>query len=63
MDPYADRWQAYYVDKRTSSKPRVKLPFFLTFIRQPFCVSFEIPGHPATTPYRFMTINAHLNSS
>ena len=61
MDPYADRWKAYYVDKTTSSKPRVKLPFFLTFIRQPFCVSFEIPGHPGTTPYRFMTINAHLN--
>ena len=61
MDPYADRWQAYYVAKTTSSKPRVKLPFFLTFIRQPFCVSFEVPGHPGTTPYRVMTINAHLN--
>ncbi len=61
MDPYADRWLAYYVDKTTSSKPRLKLPFFLTFIRQPFCVSFEIPGLPGTKPYRFMTINAHLN--
>ena len=37
------------------------MPVFLTFIRQPFCVSFEIPGHPGTTPYRFMAINAHLN--
>ena len=61
MGPYADRWRAYYVDKATRSKPRVNLPFFLTFIRQPFCVSFEIPGHPGTCPYRFMTINAHLN--
>lgn len=61
MGPYADRWRAYYVDKTTRSKPRVNLPFFLTFIRQPFCVSFEIPGHPGTCPYRFMTINAHLN--
>ena len=50
MEPYADRWQAYYVDKTTSSKPRVKLPIFLTFIRQPFCVSFRIPGHPGTQP-------------
>ena len=59
MEPYAPKWRAY-VDG-TRRKPRLKMPVFLTFIRQPFCVSFEIPGHPATTPYQFMTINAHLN--
>ena len=59
MDPYAPKWRAYVAGTR--SKPRLNMPVFLTFIRQPFCVSFEIPGHPGTTPYQFMTINAHLN--
>ena len=39
---------------------KVKMPTFLTFIRTPFCVSFEIIGHPGTKPYQFMAINAHL---
>jgi len=59
MAPYADRWQAY-VDGTSSRKPRLKLPIFLTFIRQPFCVSFRIVGHPDKQPYEFMAINAHL---
>ncbi len=33
---------------------------FLSFIRAPFCVSLEVFGHPGTTPYRFMAVNAHL---
>jgi endonuclease/exonuclease/phosphatase family metal-dependent hydrolase len=41
-------------------KPKFDLPFFLSFIRQPFCVSFKIAGHPGTTPIRFMAVNAHL---
>ena len=60
MDPYAPRYQAYVAGTSTV-KHRLKMPVFLTFIRQPCCVSFEIPGHPGTTPYQFMTINAHLN--
>lgn len=40
--------------------PRTKMPVFLTFIRQPFCVSFRMRGHPRTTPYEVMAINAHL---
>jgi hypothetical protein len=39
---------------------KVKLPIFLSFIRQPYCVSFEIQGHPGTQPYQLMAINAHL---
>lgn len=45
---------------RKPRRPKVRLPVFLSFIRAPFCVSFEIPGHPGTKPYRFMAINAHL---
>lgn len=41
-------------------KLKIKLPRFLTFARTPFCVSFEVRGHPDTEPYRFMAINAHL---
>lgn len=42
------------------TKPKFQLPVFFSFIRQPFCVSFEIKGFPGTKPYRFMAINAHL---
>lgn len=45
---------------RRPPRPKVRLPTFLAFIRAPFCVSFEIPGHPGTEPYRFMGVNAHL---
>ena len=40
--------------------PKVQIPIFLTFIRQPFIASFEIPGHPGSQPYKLMAINAHL---
>lgn len=40
--------------------PRVQVPVFLTFIRQPFCASFRIVGHPGSEPYRLMAVNAHL---
>ena len=39
---------------------KVKLPIFLTFVRQPFCASFKIAGHPGTRPYEMMAVNAHL---
>ena len=39
---------------------KVKLPTFLAFIRAPFCVAFEIKGHPGTQPFRFLAVNAHL---
>ena len=46
--------------RRKPKRPKVRLPVFLSFIRAPFCVSFEVFGHPGTTPYRFMAVNAHL---
>ena len=45
---------------RRRTKPRLKLTVFLSFIRQPFCVAFRIPGHPGTRPYEFMAVNAHF---
>ena len=46
--------------RRRPSKPYIKMPTFLSFIRSPFCVSFKITGHPGSEPYTFMAINAHL---
>ena len=46
---------------KTPSKSKLRMPVFLNFIRQPFCVGFKISGHPGTRPYEFLTVNAHLN--
>lgn len=56
-----ERYKAGTLVKKPRKPPfKVKMPVFLTFIRTPFCVSFEISGHPGTSPYQFMAINAHL---
>ncbi|MDP6513167.1 MAG: endonuclease/exonuclease/phosphatase, partial [SAR202 cluster bacterium] len=57
--PYASKYAAYMAGT-SRSKPRLRMPMFLTFIRQPFCVSFRIAGNPGTKPYEFMAVNAHL---
>ena len=39
----------------------MRLPRFVTFIRQPLCVSFSVPGATASAPpYEFLAVNAHL---
>lgn len=42
------------------TKPSLKLPHFVSFIRQPHCVSFHIIGPPGVPPYELMAVNAHL---
>ena len=46
--------------KRSPRKPTRTLPVFVSFIRQPHCVSFRIKGAAGTEPYAFIAINAHL---
>ncbi|MCP4186469.1 MAG: endonuclease/exonuclease/phosphatase [Gammaproteobacteria bacterium] len=46
--------------KKPPSKPPIELPRFISFIRQPHCVSFRIPGSGQAKPYEFLVINAHL---
>jgi hypothetical protein len=64
---YLESVKAWEDGGKTGSKPKaltkrqLRMPVFLTFIRQPFCVGFRIRGHPRTKPYEFMAINAHLN--
>ncbi len=59
MQPYSEKLLDYKAGKRTKPK-NIKLPAFLNFIRQPYCVSFKIKGFPGTQPYEFMAVNAHL---
>lgn len=59
FDIYSEKLDDWRNGER-KSKPRIRLPDFLTFIRQPHCVSFRIPGHGRAEPYEFMAINAHL---
>jgi len=59
MAPYAEKYKEYKAGNR--GKPRSpKLPAFLSFIRQPYCVSFKIVGFPGFKPYEIMAVNAHL---
>ena len=53
-------WEAGGKPPPKPKKPKVKLPVFITFIRQPFCVSIRISGHIDTEPYELMAVNAHL---
>lgn len=46
--------------KRAPTKPSLELPKFLSFIRQPHCVSFRIAGKNNAKPYEFLAVNAHL---
>ncbi len=45
---------------KARAKPVVHLPEFVTFIRQPLCVSFQIPVASGTEPYKILAVNAHL---
>ena len=57
--PYSEQLADWRSGER-KRKPKLKLNTFISFIRQPFCVAFSIPGHPGSQPYEFMAIDAHL---
>ncbi len=59
MDDFAKKL-AEWKDGKRKKKPKVELPVFLSFIRQPFSVSFQVKGHPEANPFEFMAVNAHL---
>jgi endonuclease/exonuclease/phosphatase family metal-dependent hydrolase len=46
--------------KRSPVKPTQSMPVFISFIRQPHCISFRIKGAATTEPYAFIAVNAHL---
>jgi endonuclease/exonuclease/phosphatase family metal-dependent hydrolase len=55
-----DRVERQLVGKRPRQKPVVHLPEFVSFIRQPLCASFRIPGDAGARPIEFLAVNAHL---
>ncbi len=46
--------------EKKPARPKIVLPRFLTFIRQPHCASFRVPGPNGATPYEFLAVYAHL---
>ncbi len=60
MEPYAKKFQDYKAGLRNRPK-NVHLPAFLSFIRQPYCVSFKLKGYPGSKTYEFMAVNGHLH--
>lgn len=46
--------------KKPPAKPPIELPRFVSFIRQPHCVSFRIKGAASSKPFEFLVVNAHL---
>lgn len=57
------QWEA---GGRQGSRPRRKgapdfpMPHFLSFVRTPYCASFEIIGLGDAEPYKFLAVGAHL---
>lgn len=52
--------QAEAAGKKKPSKPKIALPLFLTFIRQPHCASFRVLGRNGMDPIEFLAVNVHL---
>jgi len=46
--------------KKRPAKPSIELPVFVTFIRTPHCVSFEVGWAGTKKPYEFLAVNVHL---
>ena len=68
FDVYSDKYEQWQqksiqrkaLGKRATAKPSKVLPEFLSFIRQPHCVSFRISGAAEEKPFEFIVVNAHL---
>ncbi len=56
---YREKMKQFEAGQR-SKEPKFEMPVFLSFIRQPYTVSFRIVGHPEAAPYELMAVNAHL---
>jgi endonuclease/exonuclease/phosphatase family metal-dependent hydrolase len=56
-------WDADGMEGRKPSKrsPRAfPMPHFLSFVRTPYCASFEVVGLGEAKPYQFLAVAAHL---
>lgn len=55
-----EEWETLKTQGVKKDKPKLALPRFLTFIRQPHCASFEVVPKGTAKPYEFLLVNAHL---
>jgi endonuclease/exonuclease/phosphatase family metal-dependent hydrolase len=56
-------WEAGGKRGKEPEKPQIKpfpMPHFLSFVRTPYCASFEIVGLGDAPPYKFLAVAAHL---
>lgn len=68
LDSYTSAMHDWFIRKaereaegrKPPAKPVIRLPEFVTFIRQPSCVTFRIRGEGEAKPYEFLAVNAHL---
>ena len=56
---FRKKMESYQMELR-KSKPDLKMPVFLSFIRQPYCAAFRLGKKNSVNPYEIMAINAHL---
>ena len=59
FEDYKKKMDSFNMELR-KSKPNLKIPVFLSFIRQPYCVAFRLGKESAANPYEVMAVNAHL---
>jgi len=63
---YEQALAAWEANNRQGSKPKkgkskdFPMPHFLSFVRTPYCASFEVAGLGGAEPYKFLAVAAHL---
>jgi hypothetical protein len=63
VDAFRQAMTRFEADKaagKKPKKPKLKMPTFLSFVRTPFAVGFEVQGFPRSTVYPFLAVCAHL---
>jgi len=56
---WAKEWAKKGKRKKTPKTPKLEFASFLTFVRSPYCVSFQF-GPSSSNPYEIMAVAAHL---
>ena len=60
FDAHALKLEAWEQAGKKGGKPKLTLPAFVTFIRQPHCASFRIKATGEGRPIELLAVNAHL---
>lgn len=68
FDEYTEKLTAWEIETevrkaaglKPKDKPGIRLPEFVTFIRQPHCAAFSMGSRHSRKPYTFLAVNVHL---